>query len=241
MQLPVRVHQKWSHLPILRFTSVIIILVALDSLICISLWIAGGDSLYLEDSVKEFSFIHSTFDLACLAAVRSVVLVACFYFLEQYSLLKVSVTDHDRQRHSYRVVVLCQVVMFAVSGGSLVYSVVKGSLILERILRGTWNDDNPELDMHITYKILTIVAIAFPAMEIIFCMISSFCVRRMIRHRRIRLLVNLDDGDGEEVVKKKKKRADIRRILLLAKPVRVRSGATLIKCHLAMQKYALHL
>ena len=38
-------------------------LTAVNSLVCTVLWLAGGDSLYLEDSIKEFSFTHSTFDL----------------------------------------------------------------------------------------------------------------------------------------------------------------------------------
>jgi cytochrome bd-type quinol oxidase subunit 1 len=215
MDPAVQVRQRWSHLPLLRFTSVAIVLMALDSIVCISLWIAGGDSLYLEDSVEKFSLTHSTFDLACIAAVRSVLLVTCFYFLEHYSLLKVSVLEHDKQRRSYGVVVFCQLGMFTVSGGSFVYSVVKGSLILKHILQGSRSS---ELDMHVTYKILSIVSIVFPAMELIFCVISLYCIRRMIRHKKLRLLVNLDNGDYKTVAKK---RPDIKRVLLLAKPVRI--------------------
>lgn len=208
--------QKLSHLPLFRFTSTVIVLIALDSLICISLWIAGGDSLYMEESVKEFSFTHSTFDLACISSVRCVILIGCFYYLEHYSLLKVSVGEHDKQRISSRVAIFCQLVIYIVSGVSLLYSVVKGSLILRSMVQGTWNDIDKNLSMHITYKVLCVVSIAFPAIEIIFCILSSCCLRRMIRRNKLRLLVNLDEIDNEKPIKKK---ADIKRIVLLAKPV----------------------
>ena len=209
-------HQRMSHLPLLRFTSVVIILVALDCLASISLWIAGGDSLYMEDSVKEFSFTHSTFDLACISAVRCIILIGCFYYLEHFSLLKVAVGDLDKQRVSSRGVFLCKLVLFVVPVMSFTYSVVKGSFILKSVLEGTWNDIGMELYMHITYKILCIVSIVFPVMELTFAAVSTCCLDRMIRRRRLRLLVNLDEDDNQ----KPKKKADIKRLFLLAKPVR---------------------
>ena len=91
-----------SHLPLIRFISVAMLLVAVDSLVCIGLWLAGGDSLYLEDSVKEFSFTHSTFDLVVIAAVRGLVLFGCFYFLEHNSILSSSVKNESRKSLSER-------------------------------------------------------------------------------------------------------------------------------------------
>ncbi len=80
-----------SNLPLLRFTSVISVLVALDSLACISLWIAGGNSRYLETNVEQFSITRSTFDLACIAALRGIIIIASqllpgtVYYNEEYS------------------------------------------------------------------------------------------------------------------------------------------------------------
>lgn len=209
--------QRLSHLPLLRFTSVVIIFVALDCLVCISLWIAGGDSLYMEDSVKEFSFTHSTFDLACIALVRCAILIGCFYYLEHFSLLKVSIGEHDKQRVGCRIVFFCHLGIFSATLVSLLYSIVKGSFILKSILQGTWNDIDQEHHMHITYKVLCIISIVFPAIEFIFSTISSWCIRRMIRVKRLRLLVNLNEDDNG---KPRKKKADLKRIFLLAKPVR---------------------
>ena len=110
-----------SHLPLVRFTSFAMLLVAVDSLVCIVLWLAGGDSLYLEDSIKEFSFTHSTFDLVIIAALRGLILFGCFYFLERNSILSVSVKhDDSRKSLSQRFAVLCQVAILLCSGVSLI-------------------------------------------------------------------------------------------------------------------------
>ncbi len=210
------VRRKLSHLPIVRFTSIVTILVAFDCLICVALWIAGGDTLYLEDSVKDFSFTQSTFDLACISVVRCIILVASFYYLEQSSLLRVSVGEHDRQRSSTRMLKLCQAMIVLVAGISAAYAIIKGSFIIKDIVRGTWSDKATGLTMHITYKILCVIAVVFPLLEMLFCALSSWCLGRMIRVNRIRLLVNFEEGDEKPV----KKRADIKRIALLAKPVR---------------------
>lgn len=212
------VRSKSSHLPWLRFTSIVVVFVALDCLVCVSLWIAGGDSVYMEDSVTQFSLTYSTFDLACVSLVRCIVLITCFYYLEQYSVLRASVGDYDRQRLGNRVVSFCQLWIFLFSLLSLFYAVIKGSLILKSIVQGTWNEADQEPHMHITYEVLCVVAIVFPGVEVILSVISSWCIRRMIRVRRVRLLVNLDDDDDHKPVKKK---ADIKRIVLLAKPVRL--------------------
>ena len=175
-----------------------------------------GDTTYLEDSVEDFSFTHSTFDLACIAAVRGVVLVACFYYLEHHSLMQASVTNERRQKSSRMLSILCLFVIFLISSMSLIYAVVKGGLILHQIVNKNWNvPSNPELNMSITYKILCIVAIVFPALEIVFGASSWYFLRRMIRIQQLRLIINQQDGE-----EKPKKKADLKRLALLAKPVR---------------------
>lgn len=215
MESSARVKHKSSHLPWLRFTSIVTVFVALDCLVCISLWIAGGDSLYMEDSVIEFSFTHSTFDLACIAFVRCVVLVICFYYLEQYSFLKSS-RDHDKQKVSNQVMIFCQVGILFWSASSVMYGSIKGALILRNVLQGSWNNVEQEVHMHLTYEVLCIASIAFPGIELVFGIVSSWCIRRMIRVKQLHLIVNMEEDDNQTPVKKK---ADIKRIILLAKPV----------------------
>ena len=110
---------------------------AVDSLVCSALWLAGGDSLYLEDSVEEFSYTHSTFDLIVIAVVRGVILVGSFYLLDRSSNLMTSVKDDDRKSRTDRFVLMCQLstgILLICSGVSLVYAVVKGGFIIHSIV-----------------------------------------------------------------------------------------------------------
>lgn len=208
-----------SHLSVFRFTGVATLLVALDSLACVALWLAGGDTTYLEDSVEDFSFTHSTFDLACIAAVRGVVLIACFYYLEHYSLMQVSVTTRKRQKSSRVLVIFCRFTILLLSSITLIYAVVKGGLILQQIISKNWNNSsNPELNMSMTYKILCIAAIVFPALEFVLGVASWYFLRRMIRVQQLRLIINQQEGEEEEG--KPRRKVDLRRLILLAKPVR---------------------
>lgn len=207
--------KRMSNLPVVRFMSVAAILVALDSLVCIALWLAGGDSLYLEDSVKDFSFTHSTFDLACIAAFRGVLLFVCLYFLENNSLLAASVTERSRKVTTTRLARLCQAVLFLVAGLSFIYAIVKGAFVIRDIVKGDSSTTDPELTMHISYKVLCIVAVVFPGLELVLSVISWWFIQRMIHKRQLRMLINEDDSEGE----KKKPKADIIRIVKLAKPV----------------------
>lgn len=210
-------NHSFSQLPSLRFTSAVTVFVALDCLLCVSLWIAGGDSLYMEDSVTEFSFTHSTFDLACIAFLRCIALVACFYYLEQYILLQPSGDSNQKIFHN-QIVVLCQVGILLISGSSVIYGGIKGALILKSLLQGTWNNIDQPLHMHLTYKVLCVTSIVLPGIEVFFGIVSSWSIKRMLRVKRLRLIVNMEEDDSRKQAKNK---ADIKRIFLLAKPVSI--------------------
>ena len=205
-----------SHL--LTLVRCIMLLVAVDSLLCISLWLAGGDSLYLEDSVKEFSFTHSTFDLVVIAAVRGVLLFGCFYYLETISIQYLSVKDRQAS-FAARFAILCEVVILLLSGTSLIYAVVKGGMIIHSVVKGTWNDVTKEIEMHITYKILCVTAAVFPVLEVVLGLISLWFVRTMVRVQKLRLIVNHEGDEEEEPKPAPQKKASIKRIIVIAKPV----------------------
>ena len=114
--------------------------------------------------------------------------------------------------------VLCQVAILLCSGVSLVHAVVKGEMIIHSIIKGTWADVSKETEMHITYKILSITAVVFPLVEFGLGVVGLWFVRRMIRVQKLRLLVNLEEGDENKPASPKKK-ANIKRIILTAKPV----------------------
>lgn len=197
--------KRLSHLPFLRYTTLVYLLVAIDSLLSISLWITGGNSKYLESNVETFSIYKSTFDLTCLAAVRGPLLISCIYYLEYYTLAAVSTKFRSRQLTSRRLAHICRAVFLFVGVISLIYSLVKGVLIL---LKGS------EADLHITYKILCVVGVVSPALEIILGLCSFYFMRRLIRVSRLRLILN----ENESVPTKKN--VDLKRLIKLARPVR---------------------
>ncbi len=207
--------RRLPHLPLVRFTSLATLFVAVDSLVCVCLWIAGGDSRYMEDSVRDFSFTHSTFDLACLAAVRGVILVACLYYLEHFSLVEVSVRNEDRLITSRRIALLCRVSLFLISSVSLLYAAVKGAVILHEVLSDSWIS---EAGMHVTYEVLCITSVVFPVAEVGIGVASWWYIRRLTLVSQLQVIINEGSGEREKGETLRKK-ADLKRLVLLAKPV----------------------
>lgn len=201
----------FAHLPLVRFTSVATILVALDSLVSIALWLAGGDSFYLEESVEDFSIFTSTFDLACLATARGILIICSLYYLEQYSLLSVSSQVLHRQVLSRRIAISCHASIIILALSCLVYSLVKGVLVLVRL-------DKDTTEIHVTYKILCCFAVAATAVELVIGASSFYFMRQLTRIRKIRLVVN-ETEDSVAVGDGKKKSADLKRLVQLAVPV----------------------
>ena len=189
---------------------------------CIALWLAGGDSLYLEESVEKFQFTHSTFDLACLAAVRAVVVVLCLFYLEN-SLVRFTSTSRRRdQKSSRQMARFCLGVMLTVVVITMIYAFVKGAMVLAQVVNGQWNyaDIDPHLVMSVPYIILCVVAIVFPAVDIFLGLISWWCVKRMLHTRRIYLIVSeTEEEDDQESDAAATRNASLKRILILAKPV----------------------
>ena len=201
----------FAHLPLVRFTTVATILVALDSLVSISLWLFGGDSLYLEDSVEDFSIYTSTFDLACLAAARGVLIVCCLCYLEHYWLASVSSRVIQRQVLSRRIAFSCLASIIILSLSCLAYSLTKGILVLLKL-------DADSVEIHVTYKILCCFAVAATAVELLLGVSSFYFMRRLTHVQKIRLVLNETEedvaaGDG------RKKSADLKRLAKLAIPV----------------------
>lgn len=196
-----------SHLPFLRYTTLATLIIAIDSLLCISLWIAGGNSAYLEQNVEHFSLYKSTFDLACLAAVRGPLLIACIYYLEHYTLVSISTRFRSRQLVSRRLAELFRASFVIIVLISFVYSLIKGVLIL---LHKESKDQ-----LHITYKILCVVGVVNPTLELLLGLCSFYFMRQLTRLHR--LLLN-EDESGELATPKKK--ADLKRLIILARPVR---------------------
>lgn len=197
-----------SHLPLIRYTTLSTVFIAIDSLLSISLWLAGGTTSYLEKSVEHFSLYKSTFDLACIAAIRGVVLIICLYYLEHYSLFGVSTKYEGKQFVSQRLAKLCQIVFLLVSILSLIYAIIKGVLLL------VYGSDILN-ELHVTYKVLCVVGVVSPALEIVLGLSSFYFMWRLLHVHKLRLILN------EPETTKPHKKADLKRIAKLAIPVSV--------------------
>ena len=202
----------------MRFTTLATVLVALDSLVTIGLWLAGGDSQYLENSVEDFSFLTSTFDLVCLAVVRGVLFIACLYYLEHYTLIAASSKLEKKSLSSKKLANFCHAFLLILSLISFAYAVVKGSLILVHLSDVT-------SQIHITYKILCVVAVAVPFLEVVISISSIYFMWRLTHVLKLRMTaLNLNEEEGQDG-KQKKSKANLRRIALLAVPVSTRTLA----------------
>ena len=210
---------KRNSLPWIRFTTVATIIVAIDSITCVALWIAGGNSKYLEDSVEDFSLVKSTFDLACLAAVRGVILIALLYLLERAVIRDVALspTAKTRRRTASNYNIALHIFILVIAFACMCYAAVKGGLVIHDWRRGR--------HMHVTYKALCIVAAAFPLVELLLGA-ASFYYMGKLRTQQVMLIVNemeeQDDASGVTNAEKKKasfRAANLKRLLLMAKPV----------------------
>ena len=110
---------------------------------------------------------------------------------------------------SQRLAGLCQGFFIFLSLVSLVYSLTKGTLILLK---------DSETSLHITYKILCVVGVVSPTLEILIGLTSFYFMRRLIHVSRLRLILDENENESGEP---KKKKADLKRLVKLARPVSV--------------------
>ena len=212
--------KKEHSLPWIRFTTVASVIVAIDSVACVALWIGGGNSKYLEKNVRDFSLVKSTFDLACIAAVRGVILIALLYLLERAVIRDVSVSTgaKTRRRAVSNYSILLHVFILLIAFACLCYAAVKGGLVIHE-----WREGR---HMHVTYKVLCIVAAVFPLVELVVGAASFYYMRRL-RTWKVMLIVNeIEEQEqngmtDEEKSKVSFRTATLRRLLLMAQPVSV--------------------
>jgi len=210
--------KKQHSLPWIRFTTLATVIVAVDSIACVALWIAGGNSKYLEKSVEDFSLVKSTFDLACIAAVRGVILIALLYLLERAVIREVTLFTalNTNRRTASNHNMMLHVLILLTTFACLCYAVVKGGLVIHEWRIGR--------HMHTTYKILCIVATVFPLVELLVGA-ASFYYMRKLRTQQVMLIVNeMEEQEENGVTDAEKSKssfraASLKRLLLMAKPV----------------------
>lgn len=194
-------------MPFWRYSSFARFLVFLDGSVSIALWITGGHTDYLESSVTHWTFLNSTFELACLGLFKMLFLFHLFTKLEDYSL---ALLDHpfDATLQSWKR--WCHILTIGFSFLSLAYTTTKGGLVLNAIL----NNDAYVL-MHITYNVLVISSVAFSLIELITSLAAPHFMRRL---QIVRIEHRMNDEEEKKEEENGHKSANLGRVLALAKP-----------------------
>ena len=83
-----------------------------------------------------------------------------------------------------------------------------------------------ETRMHVSYKILCVAALVFPILEVVGGVASWYFLGKLVHVERVRLLVNAENGEEEEEEEEeerggRKRKVNLKRLILLAKPVSV--------------------
>ncbi|XP_062594585.1 uncharacterized protein LOC134260056 [Saccostrea cucullata] len=196
-------------LPVLRYTNVFISLVIIDGILSCIMWLTGGHTKYFVDNITDFHFTESVFDLALLVGLKTVIIVTVLPILENKSYEQIH-SPYDRSLHTLCFGLKTALKLFFLV--SLIFTLVKGGMILNCIL-----NDGHYVTMHVTYNVLVISSVSFSVLEFI---LSLFSDRAMRRLKIVRILHRYNDK-GQEIDKEGKpvkKKVDIKRLVLLAKP-----------------------
>lgn len=188
-------------LPTWRYTTMVQALLLLDLVSSATLWLCGGNSNYLEDSVKHFNIRDSVFDLAAIAFVKGSILFFVYPWLEHLSMKQI---DHPYDKGLASRKCYCHFLAIFLSVGSLAYSITKGVLIYE--VRS-----EKEHKLHPTYYALVISSVVFALLESVLSL-SSFVAMRRLKVQRI--LHTPNDAEPSQ-----RKKVNLGRLMTLAKPV----------------------
>lgn len=195
------------HQPFCRFLNIVRAVFFADLVTSSALWLAGGDSKYLEDNVTKFSINQSVFDLALIRFLLAISFVLMYSEIECLTIQAASKegsSDKCRRKKLVYTILIC---IFSIA--SLAYSIVKCAFIIEE------DKKHPKV-IHATYHALAISSVAFSAVEFIAFFINVYVMRRAGMHFA-RIAENGDDPS--ESGKSTKQSANIGRLLSLAKPV----------------------
>ena len=195
-----------------RLLNIIRLLFFADLVSSTALWLAGGSSEYLEDNVTKFKMDQSVFDLALIRFLLAVSFIFLYSELENLTIYETrNGVDEDPSIGSKTKKTLCLFATFFFSLGSLVYSCVKFYLMYKE------HKSHPKL-IHDTYYILAFSSLAFSSVEFFVFFVNVRVLRRMsVKYSKMsdgEMSSANEDGKGKET-----KKADLRRLIGLAKPV----------------------
>lgn len=196
--------------PMCRLLNLIRLLFFADLATSTALWLAGGSSEYLEDNVTKFKMDQSVFDLALIRFLLAVSFIFLYSELENLTIYETrNGAEEDPSNGSKTRKTLCIFATFFFSLGSLVYSCVKFYFMY------TEHKSHPKL-IHSTYYILAFSSLAFSSVEFLVFFVNVWVLRRMsVKYSKM----SDDEMSNASGNGKEKKKADLGRLLSLAKPV----------------------
>lgn len=182
---------------------------SIDNLCC---FFSGGNTDYFVDNITHFHLTESVFDLVLLATVKIIFYFVFISLLETNSFRQIENPYDPRLTQKIKIFhVFVVLFSFLVFG----FTVTKGGLVLNKIL-----NDSSYSKMHAEYNALVISAVCFNFLELITSFLSFGAMRRL---KVIRILHRFNDS-GKEVDEDGKviqKKASIKRLVILAKPVSI--------------------
>ncbi len=206
--------------PTCRFLNFVRFLFFADFVTSCTLWLAAGDSEYLEKNVTDFKKDMSVFDIAVMRAVAAVLLAILYTALEEHA-VKRATGESDSNKLTNK---LWWALALLLSAFTLAYSIAKFILMHNKY-------QNNKKSMHVTYYALAISSLVFSAVEFVLFFVNIVMLKKVsVRYREMGQKeeeFNIEGGNG----KKKKKKADLGRLFGLAKPVSIPYGILHIPLH----------
>ncbi|XP_064639028.1 uncharacterized protein LOC135494716 isoform X2 [Lineus longissimus] len=193
--------KTYHTLPLVRYTTGLRCLALLDLVTVVVLWLAGGESSYLKESILRYNFLTSVFDVAAISTIKT---IAIFIILEKLETISMVLLEQPfcfekaNKKFAYHIflLLLCLV--------PFMFFVIKGAFVLHNYL-------NSAVTMHLQYNISLVSAVTFAALELLLAMGSHHFMKRL-QLLRIRHVVSYEGPQSRQ-----KKTANFIRFVLLLK------------------------
>ena len=171
---------------------------------------SGGNGEYFVDNITNFHLIQSTFDLALITTFKCIVLFLLYSKLEDVTMKQVQ-NPFDGLVNRNKLTLHILIIIFSLL--FFVYPIIKGGFILNAILNQKYYEQ-----MHLTYNILVISAVAFSFVELLMSL-GSFGAMRRLKVQRILHRLNDDLREVDEDGKQLNQKVNIVRLVSLIKSV----------------------
>ena len=183
-------------LPFMRYNNLMRLTLLADGITCVTLWLAGGNSVDLRNSVFHFTMTTSVFDLACLAMARMILLFLIWTKLEDTAAILVGHPLRNELRRR-KAMLLSISLLFTLA--FMAYSLAK--LIILYLPTSKMDREA----MHSNYVACAIASVVFVLIECLLAIPANSFINRVGQYR------NFNGSKGK---------ANLRRVLSLAKEVR---------------------